>query len=164
MYDLNADSATLPPNTAAETLEQILASYNNVARSVDLCGPTSYAPVIQKSLESVRKHAREMSILFLITDGELSDEFRYESMQAIIDASSYPLSIVIIGVGDGPWCDMNKLSRHLVNKCKFDNLSFFEYHQLCKHSNSRALDFEFGLKAFMKLPQQLRILKQLNYI
>ncbi len=160
----DTDTTMVSHHATLDTLEQIITCYNNAAKTIDLCGPTSFAPIIYKSLDIIKQNPNEMSILFLITDGELTDEFKFETMQAIIDASSYPLSIVIIGVGDGPWQNMQKLTRNLFSKCKFDNLNFVDYHQLCKNNNSKAVDFDFGLKAFMKLPQQLRILKNLNYI
>ena len=158
------------PETQSSILDTILTSYTNVAKKIDLSGPSSFAPVIRQTIDLIDKSKQtnaEISILAIFSDGELTRESMFETMQAIIDASSHALSIVIIGVGDGPWTHMHQLEKYLCNKCKFDNLNFVEYNQfmmVTKVTNLKCLDSEFGLKLFNKLPSQFRILKQLNFI
>lgn len=101
-------------------------------------------------------------ILFIIADGKISDENENESIQAIIDASQYPLSIVVIGVGDGPWNTMIKFDNRLCAMSKFDNFQFVDFHQAIK--NSKTPEQAFALKAFMELPEQYKFMKQFNYI
>ena len=101
-------------------------------------------------------------ILFIIADGKVSDENEAETIQAIIDASSYPLSIIMIGVGDGPWNTMIKFDDQVCEQSKFDNFQFVDYHQVTK--NSKSPDVAFALKALMEIPEQFRIMKKLNYI
>jgi E3 ubiquitin-protein ligase RGLG len=163
--------------------DTILSSYTNAVKRIDLSGPSSFAPVIRQTVEIIKKSTNNpcayktsatMSILFLLTDGELSSDdgsSMFETMQAIVDASSHALSIVILGVGDGPWTHMLRLDKYLCNKCKFDNLNFVDYSQfMTTAANSRGayakcLDNElFCLKLFNKLPHQFRSLRQLNLI
>jgi len=50
---------------------------------------------------NLAKEKREHHIVFIITDGQVVDE--QDSRKAVVAASRLPISIVVIGVGDGPW-------------------------------------------------------------
>ena len=60
--------------------------------------PTSFAPIIRKAIGLVSAR-REYHILIIIADGAVDD--MDETINAIVEASNYPLSIVCIGVGKG---------------------------------------------------------------
>ena len=150
---------------------------------MNLSGPTSFAPLIYKSIEIIKQNQLNLinrqknksdqsptvnslknpyHILFIIADGKVSNENEAETVKAIIEASSYPLSVVVIGVGDGPWDTMIKFDDYLGSVSKFDNLQFVDYHQTIKSSKSP--DYEFALKALMEIPDQIKIMKKLNYL
>lgn len=102
-------------------------------------------------------------ILFIIADGKISPECENETIKAIVEASLYPLSIVVIGVGDGPFNTMIKFDTRLCKKSKFDNFQFVDYHDTIK-TNSKTPELAFALKALMEVPEQYKFMKQFNYI
>ena len=75
-------------------------------------------------------------ILVIIADGNITrgssqeegslSPFEQDSVDAIVEASSYPLSIVMIGVGDGPWEQMQQFDDGLPER-RFDNFQFVQY-------------------------------------
>jgi hypothetical protein len=83
-----------------------------------LAGPTSFAPIIYQALEIV-KQANSYHILLIIADGQVTSEA--DTVRAIVDASSYPLSIVVVGVGDGPFDMMEEFDDGLPQR-RFDNV------------------------------------------
>jgi E3 ubiquitin-protein ligase RGLG len=54
----------------------------------------NFAPVIKKAIEIV-KEAKTLHILIIIADGLVNKE--QETSDAIVAASKYPLSIVVVG-------------------------------------------------------------------
>lgn len=95
----------------------VLQAYRDAIPSVRLAGPTSFAPLIRQALEIVKRE-RSYHILLIICDGQVSDPQR--SGEALVEASNYPLSVICVGVGDGPWEVMEEFDDELPAR-KFDN-------------------------------------------
>jgi hypothetical protein len=72
-------------------------------------GPTLFAPILTVILEYMKQnlHNKIYHILLLLTDGEIHDI--RETIDLIVECSFYPLSIIIVGVGDGDFVSMNFL-------------------------------------------------------
>ena len=102
-----------PNNPEVYGVQGLLDIYRQVTPAMKLYGPTNFAPSINAAIDyAMRSDAAARSrgslgqytILLIITDGEITD--MAEAILAVIRASSVPLSIVIVGVGDADFKSM----------------------------------------------------------
>ncbi|OIW11706.1 hypothetical protein TanjilG_12225 [Lupinus angustifolius] len=110
--------------------EEVLACYQKIVPYLKLSGPTSYAPVIEAAIDIVDKNHGQFHVLVIIADGQVTRSVNIrdgeispqeeKTYKAIVDASAYPLAIVLVGVGDGPWQDMKKFDDKIQAR-DFDN-------------------------------------------
>ncbi|CAE7314842.1 RGLG3 [Symbiodinium natans] len=122
------DRAVRPLVTGKDSIpvDDVLPAYTKAVEQLGaggrgLSGPTSFAPLIYKAIEVVRQNGNEQHILLILADGAVDDEACCEaSRQALVSASECPLSIVMIGVGDGPWDVMKEFDDGLSSR-HFDN-------------------------------------------
>lgn len=128
-------------------------SYNMISGDIGMLGPFSLAPIIQKAIEivSIRK---SYHILLIITDGRLDDINK--SINAIVEASKFPLSIVCIGVGKGPWDKLMSVSDNIPER-DFDNFQFVNFHEMVDRCEGEAV--EFAKNALLKVPIQYEYIK-----
>lgn len=73
----------------------MLSRYTEITPHVKLSGPTNFGPLIREAIGIVRQ-TREYHMLVIIADGQVTEE--KDTVDAIVEASNYPLSIVLIGV------------------------------------------------------------------
>lgn len=151
----------------AEGFEDVLARYKNEARTVELSGPTNFAPIILKTIEIV-KATREYTILLLICDGQVDEQCKRATEAAIVEATDHPISIIICGVGDGPWGEMERYDdsesfTDETRKRKFDNLQFVPFSDIqALHSDHR--DTRFAVEALQEIPAQFSAIQRLGLL
>ncbi|CAK4205849.1 unnamed protein product [Aphanomyces euteiches] len=114
---------------------------------MQLAGPTNFAPVIREAIQ-ICKTQKSYHILVIIADGLVTN--REETVQAIVDASEYPLSIVMVGVGDGPW-DVMKAFDDFLPARRFDNFQFVDFDKMLR-VNQVNPDVGFATAALMEIP------------
>ncbi|KAJ0042692.1 hypothetical protein Pint_17139 [Pistacia integerrima] len=153
-------------HTPCHGFEEVLSCYRKIVPNLRLSGPTSYAPVIEAAIDIVEKSGGQYHVLVIVADGqvtrsvdthagELSPQ-EQKTIQAIVDASSYPLSIILVGVGDGPWEDMKKFDDKIPSR-EFDNFQFVNFTAIMsKQSSPEEKETAFALAALMEIPFQYR--------
>lgn len=141
-------------------LNDVLKQYSEVVRRVTLSGPTTFAPLINKAIEIV-KQEKSYNILVIIADGQVVDEHDRSTREAIVEASNFPLSIIVVGVGDGPWDRMHEYDELLPQR-RFDNFQFVEYEDVIH--NAKYPDTSFALHALMEVPDQYKAIKEMGLI
>eukprot|EP00698_Gefionella_okellyi_P006535 TRINITY_DN15865_c0_g1_i1.p1 TRINITY_DN15865_c0_g1~~TRINITY_DN15865_c0_g1_i1.p1 ORF type:complete len:280 (+),score=53.09 TRINITY_DN15865_c0_g1_i1:29-868(+) len=156
-----SDRAVFPFNEEERPcyrFSEVLARYRELAPHVVLSGPTSFAPLIRKAIQIVRD-TQQYHILVIIADGQVTNVTETEA--AIVEASEYALSIVMVGVGDGPWDTMNEFDDGLPQR-KFDNFQFVNFHEVM--SRPGACDAVFATNALMELPEQYTAIRKLRLL
>ncbi|KAK1360336.1 putative C2 domain, von Willebrand factor, type A, copine, protein BONZAI [Heracleum sosnowskyi] len=100
-----------PSGFEVEGVEGIMAAYASALQNVTLSGPTLFSQVINRAADlagqSLSYNSSKYFVLLIITDGVLTD--LQETKDAIIKASDLPLSILIVGVGNADFKQMEIL-------------------------------------------------------
>ncbi|NXP95728.1 CPNE7 protein, partial [Passerina amoena] len=93
-------------------IQGVVESYQSCLPKIQLYGPTNVAPIISKVArvaadEERTKEASQYFILLILTDGVVTD--MADTREAIVRASYLPMSIIIVGVGNADFTDMQIL-------------------------------------------------------
>uniref|UniRef100_A0A8I6XTT1 C2 domain-containing protein n=1 Tax=Hordeum vulgare subsp. vulgare TaxID=112509 RepID=A0A8I6XTT1_HORVV len=105
----NLNGSTYQPEV--EGIQGIMSAYISALRNVSLAGPTLFGPLISTATaiasQSLTSNQQKYFILLIVTDGVVTD-FQ-ETIDAIIKASDFPMSIVVVGVGGADFKEMEFL-------------------------------------------------------
>ncbi|KAK8497659.1 hypothetical protein V6N13_141274 [Hibiscus sabdariffa] len=154
--------------------EEVLDCYRKIVPNLRLAGPTSYAPVIDAAVDIVENSGGQFHVLVIIADGqvtrsvdtsdrELSPQ-EEKTISAIVNASLYPLAIVLVGVGDGPWDDMKKFDDKIPSR-DFDNFQFVDFTGImAKYTSQKEKETAFALAALMEIPLQYKACVELGIL
>ncbi|XP_078167782.1 E3 ubiquitin-protein ligase RGLG2-like isoform X2 [Carex rostrata] len=151
-----------PCNGTAEVLKR----YRELIPHIRLAGPTSFAPIIEMAMTVVESSGGQYHVLLIIADGQITRSVGTADGQlspqerlttdAIVKASEFPLSIVLVGVGDGPWDMMREFDDNIPAR-SFDNFQFVNFTEIMsKRISQPKKEAEFALAALMEIPSQYK--------
>jgi hypothetical protein len=91
------------------TIDNVLLEYRNCLRKIIFAGPTEFCPMIRKAIDTIKKENNPLNyhVLMILTDGVIVDQ--QQTIDAIIEASFLPFSLVIIGIGNDHFREMIEL-------------------------------------------------------
>ncbi|KAK1427693.1 hypothetical protein QVD17_16385 [Tagetes erecta] len=163
-----------PDDKFCDGFGDVLKRYRELVPQLRLAGPTSFAPVIERAITIVEQSGGQYHVLLIIADGQvtrsvdtdrgqLSPQER-RTVEAIVKASEYPLSIVLVGVGDGPWDMMREFDDNIPARA-FDNFQFVNFTDIMsKSTDSSRKETDFALAALMEIPTQYKATLELNIL
>lgn len=163
-----------PDNRPCDGFEEALARYREIVPNVGLSGPTSFAPIIETAIEIVGDSGGQFHVLLIIADGQVTRSVdtpegafsaqEQQTIDAIVKASEYPLSIILVGVGDGPWDMMRQFDDHVPARA-FDNFQFVNFTEIMTRSITPSKkEVEFALAALMEIPSQYKAARDLHLL
>ncbi|KAL0318607.1 UNVERIFIED_CONTAM: E3 ubiquitin-protein ligase RGLG2 [Sesamum angustifolium] len=167
-----------PDERFCDGFEEVLSRYRELVPQLRLAGPTSFAPIIEMAITIVEQSGGQYHVLLIIADGQVTrsvDTGRGElspqekkTVDAIVKASEYPLSIILVGVGDGPWDMMREFDDNIPSRA-FDNFqasyAVFSHDEIMSKNMDRSRkEAEFALSALMEIPSQYKATLELNIL
>ncbi|VDK76243.1 unnamed protein product [Onchocerca ochengi] len=151
----------LKPEGECKDLDELLQVYDAITPTINLSGPTNFAPLIYEAIEICEK-VQNYHILVIVADGQVTNE--KATRKAIVRACQYPLSIVVVGVGDGPW-DMMKVFDESLPRRPWDNFHFVEFHEVMQKADSvNTGELSFAVQSLLEIPDQYNTVRQLGLI
>ncbi|KAI3452495.1 hypothetical protein Pfo_009159 [Paulownia fortunei] len=163
-----------PDERFCNGFEEVLSEYREIVPNLKLAGPTSFAPIIEMAMTIVEQSGGQYHVLLIIADGQVTRSVDTENgqlspqerktVQAIVEASKFPLSIILVGVGDGPWDMMREFDDNIPSR-DFDNFQFVNFTEIMsKNAHQSRKETEFALAALMEIPSQYKATMELNLL
>ncbi|XAR48122.1 hypothetical protein NMG60_11030839 [Bertholletia excelsa] len=163
-----------PDARSCNGFEEVLSRYREIVPNLRLAGPTSFAPVIEMAMNIVEESGGQYHVLVIIADGQVTRSIdtprgqlspqEQKTIDAIVKASNYPLSIILVGVGDGPWDMMREFDDNIPARA-FDNFQFVNFTEIMsKNVDTLRKQTEFALSALMEIPSQYKATIELNIL
>ncbi|CAL5971339.1 Copine_I [Hexamita inflata] len=153
-------------NEHFQGMAAVKQAYRQALTFAVLSGPTTLAPAINKGVEICKayqsQNIKQQVILLILTDGDVSDEAR--DCQAVCEASNYPISICVIGVGDGPFDKMERFD-NLKQGRRFDNFHFTDFAKFMKKAQRMENpELQFAADVFVEIGAQFKAMKKLGVL
>ena len=137
---------TFSDNPNVLGIEGVLSVYKFVLPQIRLFGPTNFAPIIRKINNEVKEDLKQgkiwqYNIIMFLTDGQISDID--ETIDELVEASFLPISVIIIGIGNNDFkqmdildADDNPLYDSNQRKAARDLVQFVPFNQF-RHDSQR---------------------------
>lgn len=139
----------------------VLQAYQTAIRTVELWGPTNFSPVINHvaKFAAAIQNGSNYFILLIITDGVITD--LPQTKTAIVEASFFPMSIIIVGVGNADFSAMEELDadkRQLSSNGKVADRDIVQFVPLRDYTNTGSPELtqaRLAKEVLAEVPQQL---------
>ncbi|NXA40062.1 CPNE9 protein, partial [Eudromia elegans] len=149
-------------NPSCAGIDGVLECYLQSLRTVQLYGPTNFAPVINQVAGAAAQvtDGSQYHVLLIITDGVISDML--QTKEAIVSASALPMSIIIVGVGPAEFEAMEELDGDEVRVssrgryAERDIVQFVPFRDYVDHSGNQVLSMaRLAKDVLAEIPEQL---------
>ncbi|KAJ8047937.1 Copine-8 [Holothuria leucospilota] len=149
-----------PYNPFCQGVQGILDAYQRTLATVQLYGPTNFAPVINHvaRFASAKTDGSEYFILLIITDGIITD--LPHTKQAIVYAARLPMSIIIVGVGNEDFSAMEVLDGDEVRlsyqgvQAERDIVQFVPFRNFENNSDAIVSQAQLAKEVLAEIPDQ----------
>jgi hypothetical protein len=98
-------------------IDNVLLTYRENLMKMNFSGPTFFAPLINTVIQGIKNNNSKNSyqILLILTDGMIND--MNETTDALVEGSFLPLSVIIVGIGQGDFSNMELLDADINPLC-----------------------------------------------
>ena len=101
----------LPKSPFVYSVPGLLETYSSIVGRLNFLGPTNFAPIMAETMDAVARGYKTnkmvYSILLILTDGLITD-FQ-ETKKVLVKCSRLPMSVIIVGVGNEDFSQMEML-------------------------------------------------------
>lgn len=156
---------TFTDDPNVQGLPEVLKTYRNSLFQIKFDGPTYFAPVITQVMNEIK---REMDnginnhyyILMILTDGIIND--MDATCDVIYDAAFLPMSIIIIGIGNANFTNMetldgdDELLRNSKDEVtKRDLVQFVQFNKYANRVENEGVINELAEDVLKEIPRQV---------
>ena len=101
-------------NPEINTIDNVVKEYHKCFQYITLSGPSEFCPLVQRVNEVIKKENDPLKyhILMILTDGIIED--LQKTIDALVEGSFLPLSVVIIGIGNHHFNEMIQLDGDVI--------------------------------------------------
>lgn len=147
-----------PENPFCKGPAGVLLAYTSIIPRIELSGPTNFAPIINECVKAASigftQNKWVYTVLMILTDGLITDF--PETLTAIIKASRLPMSIIIIGVGNAEFGQMDALdSDNQMLRDHFGNTAARDIVQFVPFNTYKTNPSMLAAEVLKELPRQV---------